>query len=85
LEIIEFAIQKRLPSMFNEKEWAVAGGLMSYGENFAAMYRRVAYFVSKAQSHPLLGRSISKVFVSSRRARAGCRGIVSSTGSRSGL
>jgi putative ABC transport system substrate-binding protein len=31
--------------MFNEKEWAVAGGLMSYGENFAAMYRRAAYFV----------------------------------------
>ena len=33
--------------MFNEKEWAVAGGLMSYGQNFAAMYRRAAYFVDK--------------------------------------
>ena len=32
-EIIDFAIQKRLPSMFQEKGWAVAGGLMSYGEN----------------------------------------------------
>jgi putative ABC transport system substrate-binding protein len=46
-EIIDFAIQTRLPSMFNEKEWAVAGGLMSYGENFAAMYRRAAYFVDR--------------------------------------
>ena len=46
-EIIDFAIQKRLPSMFNEKEWAVAGGLMSYGENFAAMYLRAAYFVDR--------------------------------------
>jgi putative ABC transport system substrate-binding protein len=46
-EIIDFAIQKRLPSMFNEKEWAVAGGLMSYGENFAVMYRRAAYFVDQ--------------------------------------
>ena len=46
-EIIDFAIQKRLPSMFNEKEWVVAGGLMSYGENFAAMYRRAAYFVDR--------------------------------------
>ncbi len=46
-EIIDFAIQKRLPSMFNEKEWAVAGGLMSYGENLAAMYRRAAYFVDR--------------------------------------
>jgi putative ABC transport system substrate-binding protein len=46
-EIIDFAIQKRLPSMFNEKDWAVAGGLMSYGENFAAVYRRAAYFVDR--------------------------------------
>ena len=46
-EIIDFAIQHRLPSMFQEKGWAVAGGLMSYGENFAAMYRRAAYFVDR--------------------------------------
>jgi putative ABC transport system substrate-binding protein len=46
-EIVDFAIQKRLPSMFKEKEWAMAGGLMSYGENFAAMYRRAAYFVDQ--------------------------------------
>jgi ABC-type uncharacterized transport system substrate-binding protein len=46
-EIIDFAIQGRLPSMFNEKEWALAGGLMSYGENFSAMYRRAAYFVDR--------------------------------------
>ena len=35
--IIDFAIQKRLPSMFQEKGWAVAGGLMSYGENLASL------------------------------------------------
>jgi putative ABC transport system substrate-binding protein len=46
-EIIDFAIQKRLPSMFQERGWAVAGGLMSYGENFAAMYRRAAFFVDR--------------------------------------
>ena len=46
-EIIEFAIQRRLPSMFNEKGWVVAGGLMSYGENLPSMYRRGAYFVDK--------------------------------------
>ena len=46
-EIIDFAIQKRLPSMFQEKGWAVAGGLMSYGENLASMYRRAAYFVDR--------------------------------------
>ena len=46
-EIVDFAIQKRLPSMFKEKEWAMAGGLMSYGENLPSMYRRAAYFVDK--------------------------------------
>src|SRR6516164_5058693 len=46
-EIIDFAIQKPLPSMFQEKGWAVAGGLMSYGENLASMYRRAAYFVDR--------------------------------------
>ena len=30
-EIIDFAIQKRLPGMFVAKEWVEAGGLMSYG------------------------------------------------------
>ena len=46
-EIIDFAAQRRLPGMFVAKEWVVAGGLMSYGENLAEMYRRGAYFVDK--------------------------------------
>ena len=46
-EIIDFTIQKRLAGMFVAKEWVVVGGLMSYGENLADMYRRGAYFVDK--------------------------------------
>jgi putative tryptophan/tyrosine transport system substrate-binding protein len=46
-EIIDFAVQRRLPGMFVAKEWVVAGGLMSYGENLAEMYGRGAYFVDK--------------------------------------
>ena len=46
-EIIDFAIQKRLPGMFVAKEWVVAGGLMSYGESLSDMYHRGAYFVDK--------------------------------------
>jgi putative tryptophan/tyrosine transport system substrate-binding protein len=46
-EIIDFAIKERLPSMFQEKGWAEAGGPMSYGENLASMYRRAAYFVDR--------------------------------------
>src|SRR4029077_17176689 len=46
-EIIDFTVQKRLPSMFQEKGWAAAGGLMSYGENLPSIYRRAAYFVDQ--------------------------------------
>jgi len=46
-EIIDFAIQQRLPSMFVAKEWVEAGGLMSYGENLSEMYHRAAYFVDR--------------------------------------
>jgi putative ABC transport system substrate-binding protein len=44
-EIVDFAIQQHLPSMYQERGWAEAGGLISYGEDLPAMYRRAAYFV----------------------------------------
>ena len=46
-EIIDFTIERRLPGMFVAREWVTSGGLMSYGENLAEMYRRGAYFVDK--------------------------------------
>ena len=46
-EIIDFTVQKQLPGMFVAREWVTAGGLMSYGENLAAMDRRGVYFVDK--------------------------------------
>ena len=46
-EIIDFAIEKRLPIIFQTKRWAEAGGLMSYREDLAQMYRRAAYFVDR--------------------------------------
>jgi putative ABC transport system substrate-binding protein len=46
-EIVKFAIQKRLPGIFQAKGWAQAGGLISYGEDLAHMYWRGAYFVDK--------------------------------------
>ncbi len=36
------ALKYRLPSMFNNRLWAESGGLLSYGVNFAATYRRAA-------------------------------------------
>jgi putative tryptophan/tyrosine transport system substrate-binding protein len=46
-EIIDFTVEKRLPGMFVAREWVASGGLISYGENLAEMYRRGAYFVDK--------------------------------------
>ena len=46
-EIIDYTVEKRLPGMFVAREWVSSGGLMSYGENLAEMYRRGAYFVDK--------------------------------------
>ena len=45
--IAELAIKYRLPAMYQEQEFIDEGGLMSYGPNFADLYRRAAYFVDK--------------------------------------
>jgi ABC-type uncharacterized transport system substrate-binding protein len=45
--IIAFAAKNRLPAMYREREFAVVGGLMAYGPNLPAMYRRAATYVDK--------------------------------------
>jgi len=45
--IVGFALKSRLPSVYGRREAVDAGGLMSYGADLAASYRRVAYFVDK--------------------------------------
>jgi putative ABC transport system substrate-binding protein len=45
--IAELAIRNRLASIFSQREYAVAGGLMSYGENLSDFFRRAAIFVDK--------------------------------------
>jgi len=43
----ELAIAHRLPTMFQIREYAEAGGLMSYGGDLADLYRRAAISVDK--------------------------------------
>jgi ABC-type uncharacterized transport system substrate-binding protein len=45
--IIGFALKSRLPSVGSIREYADAGGLMSYDADAADSYRRVAYFVDR--------------------------------------
>jgi len=45
--IAELATKSRIPAIFEFKEFVEAGGLMSYGTNIVAVYRRVAVYVDK--------------------------------------
>jgi putative tryptophan/tyrosine transport system substrate-binding protein len=46
-EIADFAMQKRLPSVFSAKDGVEAGGLMTYGPRYSEMMRRAASLVDK--------------------------------------
>ena len=45
--IIAFAAEYRLPAIYQWKEHAEAGGLVSYGPGLAAMWRQSAIMVAK--------------------------------------
>ena len=44
---VELAAKNRLPTSWSSTTAVEAGGLMSYGTNFADLYRRAAIFVDK--------------------------------------
>ena len=46
-KIAELAAQNRLPSVSQPREYAEAGGLVSYGPNLADQFRRAATYVDK--------------------------------------
>ena len=45
--IVDFALKSRSPSMWDNREFVDAGGLMSYGADEADSYRRVTYYVDR--------------------------------------
>jgi putative ABC transport system substrate-binding protein len=45
--LLELASKARLPTIYSERQWADAGGLMSYGANWADLFRRSAGYVDK--------------------------------------
>jgi ABC-type uncharacterized transport system substrate-binding protein len=46
-EIVDLALRNRLPSMFQNREFVEAGGLLSYAPSTVANYRRAATYVDK--------------------------------------
>jgi putative ABC transport system substrate-binding protein len=47
LEIVEFTTEQRLPTVTARGDFVAAGGLMSYGPDYADMHRRAAYYVGR--------------------------------------
>ena len=45
--IADLASKRRLPAMYEEREFVDAGGVMSYGPHIPTMYRRAASYVDK--------------------------------------
>jgi putative tryptophan/tyrosine transport system substrate-binding protein len=46
-KIIAFAAQQKLPALYQFREYAVDGGLMSYGVSFAEAYREVGNYAAR--------------------------------------
>jgi putative ABC transport system substrate-binding protein len=47
LRVAELALKYRMPTVFAQREYVEAGGLMSYGSNLGQMFRRAAAYVGK--------------------------------------
>jgi putative ABC transport system substrate-binding protein len=45
--IADLALRHRLPGMYDQRQYATAGGLMTYGPNFEAIWRRTADYVDR--------------------------------------
>jgi putative tryptophan/tyrosine transport system substrate-binding protein len=45
--IVTLAARHKLPAVYNERSFAAAGGLMSYGSDFIDQYRRAAGYVDR--------------------------------------
>jgi putative ABC transport system substrate-binding protein len=46
-QITDFALQNRLAAIYESREFTEKGGLMSYGVNYTASWRRAAFYVDK--------------------------------------
>jgi putative ABC transport system substrate-binding protein len=47
MRILTFALSSRLPMIFSTRDFVRSGGLMSYGPNYADLFRRAADYVNK--------------------------------------
>jgi putative ABC transport system substrate-binding protein len=46
-QVVDFAAQRQLPTLFEDRNPVAEGALMSYGPNFLDLYRRAAYYMDR--------------------------------------
>ena len=74
--IVGFAAQRRLPAVYARREYPDAGGLLSYGADTAALFRRAADYVhriaqgTKPADLPVERPTLVELVVNQRAARA---------------
>jgi len=47
LPIVQYANEARLPTLYQVSQFVRAGGLISFGTDFAALFKRGAYYVDR--------------------------------------
>jgi putative ABC transport system substrate-binding protein len=74
--IIAFAAQQKLPAMYHFREYAVAGGLMSYGVSIPEAYRQVGIYTrkilagAKPEDLPVVQSAKFELVINSKTAKA---------------
>ncbi len=74
--IVETAARHRMPSMYNSRVFAEAGGLMSYGIDYESVFRQAAIYVdrilrgAKPSSLPVQGPSKFSFVINVKAAKA---------------
>jgi putative ABC transport system substrate-binding protein len=75
-QIAELAIKHRVPAIFTDRGNVKAGGLISYGQNLAELYRRAAIYVdkilkgTKPSDLPVEGPTILHLAINLKTAKA---------------
>lgn len=74
--IVDWTIEKSLPSVYQVREFAVSGGLLSYGLNYCQHWGRAAYYVDRIlkgahpSNLPIELPTVFELIVNTKTARA---------------